>query len=138
MAPTQVYFQTLPFLTLLSFGEVEAVVRNAEALLELHERIAERIDVVEEEFKWREAEGEGESAVELGLFAEMGGSIGEEGIFGETTIVEDVDGFCDVGVISRAGVFIDDEFACLPFPLPFERIPKRWQQRFLHCKPRLS
>ncbi|GAA5873404.1 hypothetical protein JCM16303_001115 [Sporobolomyces ruberrimus] len=62
-ALVKVYFQTLPFLTLLSFGEVEAVVRNAEALLELHERIAERIDVVEEEFKWREAEGEGESAM---------------------------------------------------------------------------
>lgn len=56
----QVYFQTLPFLTLLSISEVEAIVRNAEALLELHERIADRIELVEQELRWRdEEEGEG-------------------------------------------------------------------------------
>ncbi|GAA5975897.1 hypothetical protein JCM5350_000771 [Sporobolomyces pararoseus] len=62
-ALVKVYFQTLPFLTLLSLGEVEAIVRNAEALLELHERISERIETVEQELRWRDEEaGEGEAA----------------------------------------------------------------------------
>ncbi|GAA5964766.1 hypothetical protein JCM3765_002547 [Sporobolomyces pararoseus] len=62
-ALVKVYFQTLPFLTLLSLGEVEAIVRNAEALLELHERISERIEMVEQELRWRDEEaGEGEAA----------------------------------------------------------------------------
>ncbi|GAA5894581.1 uncharacterized protein JCM6883_002143 [Sporobolomyces salmoneus] len=62
-ALVKVYFQTLPFLTLLSLSEVEAIVRNAEALLELHERIFDRIELVEQELRWRdEEEGEGEAA----------------------------------------------------------------------------
>ncbi|GAA6011460.1 hypothetical protein JCM11491_002794 [Sporobolomyces phaffii] len=60
-ALVKVYFQTLPFLTLLSNHEVEAIVRNAEALLELHERISGRIEMVEQELCWRDGEGEGES-----------------------------------------------------------------------------
>ncbi|GAA5845110.1 hypothetical protein JCM5353_006840 [Sporobolomyces roseus] len=59
-ALVKVYFQTLPFLTLLSASEVEAVVRNAEALLELHERIADRLEEVERELSWRGEEEEGE------------------------------------------------------------------------------
>ncbi|GAA5924015.1 uncharacterized protein JCM15063_005525 [Sporobolomyces koalae] len=55
-ALVKVYFQTLPFLTLLSLGEVEAIVRNAESILELHERIAERIDAVELELAWQNSE----------------------------------------------------------------------------------
>ncbi|GAA6048145.1 hypothetical protein JCM3770_003683 [Rhodotorula araucariae] len=54
----KVYFQTLPFLTALTVAEVHAVVRNAEQLLALHERIGERIDQVERELLWRN-EGEG-------------------------------------------------------------------------------
>lgn len=58
----QVYFQTLPFLTLLSLSEVEAIVRNAESLLDLHERISDRIELVEQELRWREDEAvEGQS-----------------------------------------------------------------------------
>ena len=49
----QVYFQMLPFLTILTLAEVQAIVRNAEQLLGLHERIAERIDQVEHELSWR-------------------------------------------------------------------------------------
>lgn len=47
------YFQTLPFLTVLNTAEVNAVVRNAEHLLDLHERIGKRIDQVEHELRWR-------------------------------------------------------------------------------------
>ncbi|GAA5871301.1 hypothetical protein JCM8547_007246 [Rhodosporidiobolus lusitaniae] len=66
----KVYFQTLPFLTLLTVAEVHAVVRNSEALLELHERIGERIEQVEMEIGWRKEsvadEGKGkESEVEM-------------------------------------------------------------------------
>ncbi|GAA5961164.1 hypothetical protein JCM8115_005852 [Rhodotorula mucilaginosa] len=49
----KVYFQMLPFLTILTLAEVQAIVRNAEQLLGLHERIAERIDQVEHELSWR-------------------------------------------------------------------------------------
>ncbi|GAA5853995.1 hypothetical protein JCM9279_003756 [Rhodotorula babjevae] len=49
----QVYFRTLPFLTALTAAEVQAVIRNANELLELHERIADRIDQVERELSWR-------------------------------------------------------------------------------------
>ncbi|GJN88145.1 hypothetical protein Rhopal_001102-T1 [Rhodotorula paludigena] len=49
----KVYFQTLPFLTVLNTAEVNAVVRNAERLLDLHERIGKRIDQVEHELNWR-------------------------------------------------------------------------------------
>ncbi|GAA5923257.1 hypothetical protein JCM1841_005687 [Sporobolomyces salmonicolor] len=59
----KVYFQTLPFLTILTVAEVEAVVRNAEALLKLHERIAERLEQVERELGWRHAEEDGETKV---------------------------------------------------------------------------
>ncbi|GAA6059167.1 hypothetical protein JCM10212_005512 [Sporobolomyces blumeae] len=52
-ALVKVYFQTLPFLTLLSTFEVEAVVRNAEALLELHERISDRLEEVDRQLNWR-------------------------------------------------------------------------------------
>ncbi|GAA5891790.1 hypothetical protein JCM5296_001862 [Sporobolomyces johnsonii] len=57
----KVYFQTLPFLTILTVAEVEAVVRNAEALLKLHERIAERLEQVERELGWRHVEEDGET-----------------------------------------------------------------------------
>ena len=57
MLSQQVYFQTLPFLTILTLPEVQAIVRNAEQLLELHERIAERIDQVERELSWRRDDG---------------------------------------------------------------------------------
>ncbi|GAA5989771.1 hypothetical protein JCM11641_006028 [Rhodosporidiobolus odoratus] len=49
----KVYFQTLPFLTLLTVADVHAILRNADALLALHERIGERIDIVEKELGWR-------------------------------------------------------------------------------------
>ncbi|GAA6039621.1 hypothetical protein JCM8097_002221 [Rhodosporidiobolus ruineniae] len=56
----KVYFSTLPFLTILSVAEVHAVVRNAEQLLALHERIGERIEQVERELGWRkDAKGKG-------------------------------------------------------------------------------
>ncbi|BGP22426.1 proteophosphoglycan ppg4 [Rhodotorula toruloides] len=59
----QVYFQTLPFLTILTVQEVHVIIRNAEQLLELHERIGERVERVEEELGWMaEGEGEGEKA----------------------------------------------------------------------------
>ncbi|BGO97355.1 hypothetical protein NBRC10513v2_001276 [Rhodotorula toruloides] len=59
----KVYFQTLPFLTILTVQEVHAIIRNAEQLLELHERIGERIERVEEELGWMaEVEDEGERA----------------------------------------------------------------------------
>lgn len=57
----QVYFQTLPFLTILTVQEVHAVIRNAEQLLALHERIGERIGRVEEELEWIEADGADEA-----------------------------------------------------------------------------
>ncbi|GAA5865787.1 hypothetical protein JCM3774_003093 [Rhodotorula dairenensis] len=54
----KVYFQTLPFLTILTLSEVQAIIRNAEQLLDLHERIAERIEQVEHELGWkRDASG---------------------------------------------------------------------------------
>ncbi|GAA5911325.1 hypothetical protein JCM8208_005219 [Rhodotorula glutinis] len=56
----QVYFRTLPFLTALSAAEVQAVIRNANELLQLHERIADRIDQVERELSWRHDAVEGE------------------------------------------------------------------------------
>ncbi|BGP45599.1 hypothetical protein JCM10450v2_001418 [Rhodotorula kratochvilovae] len=59
----KVYFQTLPFLTALTVAEVHAVVRNAEQLLALHERIGERIDQVERELHWRKEDAEGEDAL---------------------------------------------------------------------------
>lgn len=49
----QVYFQTLPFLPMLSAADVVAVVRNAEALLDLHERIVGRLVAVEAEIGWQ-------------------------------------------------------------------------------------
>ncbi|GAA5835407.1 hypothetical protein JCM11251_005226 [Rhodosporidiobolus azoricus] len=55
----KVYFQTLPFLTLLSVSEVHSIIRNADQLLALHERIGERIERVERELGWRR-EGAGE------------------------------------------------------------------------------
>ncbi|GAA5944001.1 hypothetical protein JCM3775_006805 [Rhodotorula graminis] len=56
----QVYFRTLPFLTALTAAEVQAVVRNANELLELHERIADRVDQVERELSWRDDGVEGD------------------------------------------------------------------------------
>ncbi|GAA5979451.1 hypothetical protein JCM10908_002929 [Rhodotorula pacifica] len=49
----KVYFQTLPFLTILTLHEVQAIVRNAEQLLDLHERITERIEQVEADLSWK-------------------------------------------------------------------------------------
>ncbi|ORY90694.1 hypothetical protein BCR35DRAFT_299256 [Leucosporidium creatinivorum] len=49
----KVYFQTLPFLPMLSTVDIEAVVRNSEALLELHERIVGRLQQVEAEIGWQ-------------------------------------------------------------------------------------
>ncbi|GAA5911319.1 hypothetical protein JCM6882_002348 [Rhodosporidiobolus microsporus] len=60
----RVYFQTLPFLTLLSIADVHAVVRNAEQLLALHERIGERIELVEGEIGWRREKRAGEEKEE--------------------------------------------------------------------------
>ncbi|KAK4701210.1 hypothetical protein P7C70_g5026, partial [Phenoliferia sp. Uapishka_3] len=50
------YFQTLPFLDVLTSADIASVVRNAEALLELHERIAVRLVQVEQELGWMTAE----------------------------------------------------------------------------------
>ncbi|SGY68527.1 BQ5605_C004g02894 [Microbotryum silenes-dioicae] len=49
----KVYFHTLPFLTLLSVDQLRTVIRNGEAVLELHERIGTRIEEVERELDWR-------------------------------------------------------------------------------------
>ena len=42
---------------MLSSADVEAVVRNAEALLDLHERIAARLQQVEAEIGWQSGKG---------------------------------------------------------------------------------
>ncbi|GAA6020101.1 hypothetical protein JCM10207_006255 [Rhodosporidiobolus poonsookiae] len=57
----KIYFPTLPFLgtSLLSLSDVHSITRNADRLLDLHERIGGRIDAVEQELGWR-VEGEGE------------------------------------------------------------------------------
>ncbi|GAA5943521.1 hypothetical protein JCM10213_005518 [Rhodosporidiobolus nylandii] len=60
----KVYFQTLPFLTLLTVPEVHSIIRNADALLQLHERIGERIEMVETELKWRKDGEQGKGAEE--------------------------------------------------------------------------
>lgn len=55
-ASHQVYFASLPIITSLSTRSIAAVVRNSEALLELHERIAVKLDFVNAELSWKGAE----------------------------------------------------------------------------------
>ena len=52
----QGYFQTLPFLDVLTAADIASIVRNAEKLLELHERIAVRLVQVEQELEWMAAD----------------------------------------------------------------------------------
>ncbi|KAL8279312.1 hypothetical protein RQP46_008349 [Phenoliferia psychrophenolica] len=52
------YFQTLPFLDVLTAADIASVVRNAEKLLELHERIAVRLVQVEQELGWMSADAD--------------------------------------------------------------------------------
>ncbi|KAM0752527.1 hypothetical protein T439DRAFT_324621 [Meredithblackwellia eburnea MCA 4105] len=58
----QIYFHTLPFLTFLSQEQIVTIVRNAEALLRLHERIGIKLARVEREIGWRRTAGTGADA----------------------------------------------------------------------------